>query len=142
VYSVEYFLEKTEGDTQSAIKDCVMEGNILRLSGYGWGQQRHNQDTPAHIKGWSYVNRARNFMIRNNIFDRAAYRMLHLVAYEKESVPQLSGNIYAQYRGNMLGQYGYNQDEEPPILYFDSSICETVANTLGDCEAQVVFYEQ
>ena len=33
-----------------------MSGNIIRLSGYGWGQQRHNVDTPGLLKGWSYKN--------------------------------------------------------------------------------------
>lgn len=139
VYSIEYFLEKTEGDTESIIRDCCMEDNILRLSGFGWGQQRHNTHTPAHIKGWSYENTAENFVIRQNVFDRAAYRMLHLVAKQPESCPTLVQNIYIQNRGGFLGQYGANRETEPPVLVFDEHAAETVRNVFGDENAAVLF---
>ena len=79
VYSIEYFLEKNKADDDSRIENCEICNNLLRRSGYGWGQQRHNVDTPAHIKGWSYDNTAQSFSIHHNIFDRAAYRMIHTV---------------------------------------------------------------
>ena len=139
VYSIEYFLEKTEGDTESFISDCVMSGNILRLSGYGWGQQRHNTHTPAHIKGWSYENTARDFCIDNNIFDRAAYRMLHLVAREEESLPEMKGNTYIQYLGNPLGQYGANATAEPDNMTFDNTAEEKIKNIMRDESAEVYF---
>ena len=137
VYSIEYFLEMSAQDPQSHMEDILMEDNILRLSGYGWGQQRHNQDTPAHIKGWSYVNRASHYIIRKNVFDRAAYRMLHVVALESESCPLMEENTYAQYLGNPLGQYGANQDGEPPILPFDELAEERIARVFGDRQALV-----
>lgn len=118
VYSIEYFLETEPTDRESVMEDIEISDNILRLSGYGWGQQRHNTHTPAHIKGWSYVNTARNFRISGNIFDRAAYRMLHLVALEKESLPILRSNTYLQTEGGILGQYGTNAEIEPENLPF------------------------
>ena len=139
VYSIEYFLEKTEGDSESYISDCEISGNILRLSGYGWGQQRHNTDTPAHIKGWSYENTARNFRVENNIFDRAAYRMLHLVAKHRESCPDMNGNTYIQTFGYTLGQYGANEESEPEIFSFDENAEYTVRDFLGDKAAKVFF---
>jgi hypothetical protein len=137
VYSIEYFLEKTEGDTESYIADIEISGNILRESGYGWGQQRHNTDTPAHIKGWSYENTASEYVICNNVFDRAAYRMLHLVAKEPASCPVMRGNTYVQHKGYPLGQYGANAEAEPPVLAFDDSAAQTVAEVLGDKDAKV-----
>lgn len=137
VYSIEYFLEKTEGDTESAITDCIMEDNILRLSGYGWGQQRHNTDTPAHIKGWSYENTASDFIIRRNIFDRAAYRMLHLVAKEQSSCPVMEGNTYLQTKGLPLGQYGANKAAEPPVHVFDDQAEEIIRTVFGDTSAEI-----
>ena len=134
VYSIEYFLEKTQGDAESVISDCIMEGNMLRFSGYGWGQQRHNTDTPAHIKGWSYENTARDFEIRNNIFDRAAYRMLHLVAKEAGSLPEMDQNTYIQAKGGTLGQYGANAEKEPEILLFTE---EHIRTAFRDKEAQI-----
>lgn len=137
VYSIEYFLEKTMGDCESAIEGCEIEGNILRFSGFGWGQQRHNTHTPAHIKGWSYENTARDFTVKNNIFDRAAYRMLHLVAREQSSCPAMEGNTYVQYEGGSLGQYGANACGEPEDLTFDRSAEEKIKHILGDTNPEV-----
>ena len=137
VYGVEYFLEKTDGDTQSYIADCEMRGNFIRLGGYGWGQQRHNTDTPALIKGWSYENTAHDVRICGNIFDRCAYRMLHLVAREPECVPALHGNTYIQHVGGRIGSYGANCVEEPENLVFDAQAEEKIRGILGDAEACV-----
>ncbi|MBQ8551373.1 MAG: hypothetical protein IJ428_01010 [Clostridia bacterium] len=137
VYSIEYFLEMNKGDTESYMDGIEMCGNILRESGYGWGQQRHNTDTPAHIKGWSYTNKARNYTIHDNIFDRAAYRMLHLVAEEQESCPAMYANTYVQHLGNMIGQYGANAEKEPDIEIFDERAEEKIASVFKDKEAKV-----
>jgi hypothetical protein len=141
VYSIEYFLEMPADDCESCMSDVLISGNILRLCGYGWGQQRHNIDTPAHIKGWSYVNRARNFKITNNVFDRSAYRMLHLVARESESCPTMCGNTYIQHAGAMLGQYGSNEQDEPDILLYDECAEQYIHEILKDREARVYYTE-
>jgi hypothetical protein len=138
VYSIEYFLEVTGGSTGCCMENIDICGNILRRSGYGWGQQRHNKDTPAHIKGWSYANPAQNYRIRENVFDRAAYRMLHLVCEQPESLPQLDGNVYIQHTGGLLGQYGANAEAEPPVLPFDETAAETVRTVFGDVRATVL----
>jgi hypothetical protein len=139
VYSIEYFLEKQNGDTESYMDDIEISGNILRFSGYGWGQQRHNTHTPAHIKGWSYENTASNYSVHHNIFDRAAYRMLHLVAKKAESCPVMHDNTYIQKLGLMLGQYGANEVEEPEILTFDEKVEEKIEKLLGDQNAKVYY---
>jgi hypothetical protein len=109
-----------------------MEGNVLRLAGYGWGQQRHNVDTPAHIKGWNYVNRCENYHIRSNVFDRCAYRLLHLVAKEKSSLPAMQDNIYIQYADGMLGEYGANGVEKAQMIYCDDMAETAIKETFGD----------
>lgn len=138
VYSIEYFLEKENGDTESLIENCKISGNVMLNAGYGWGQQRHNVDTPAHIKGWSYENTAKDFEITDNVFSGAAYRMLHLVAKEEKSLPKMRGNTYAQKIGNMLGQFGANHTAEPPILPFDEDVKDTIVSLFGDETATVV----
>ena len=125
------------GDSESYMDGIEMCGNILRYSGYGWGQQRHNTDTPAHIKGWSYTNKASNYSVHNNIFDRAAYRMLHLVAEKKESCPVMYENTYIQYEGGRIGQYGGNAVAEPENLIFDEHADETIRTVFGDKNAEV-----
>ena len=142
VYSIEYFLEMNNGDTESYMDRIEMCGNILRFSGYGWGQQRHNTHTPAHIKGWSYTNKASNYSVHNNIFDRAAYRMLHLVAEKQESCPEMYENTYIQYKGGMIGQYGGNEVSEPEIKLFDGDEEETIRDLFGDKDARVYAIEQ
>ena len=142
VYSIEYFLEKLCGDTKSYMDDIVIAGNILRYSGYGWGQQRHNTHTPAHIKGWSYENTASHYAIYNNIFDRAAYRMVHLVAKYPESLPVVCGNTYVQKMGLKLGQYGANVQEEPEYMGFDETAEDKIGNILGDKKAKIYFIEE
>ena len=136
VYGIEYFLEK-EVENESSMSNIEICGNIIRFSGYGWGQQRHNVDTPAHIKGWSYVNTASNFTIHHNVFDQAAYRMVHLVAREKESLPKLYENTYIQKEGSMLGQYGENRDGEPEIECFGGNVEEIIKEQWGDINAKV-----
>ena len=136
VYSIEYFLEKAQ-ENDSYMRGIEMCGNILRFAGCGWGQQRPNVDTPAHIKGWNHDNAARDFIIHDNIFDRSAYRMLHLVAHEKESVPELNNNIYIQDLGGVIGQYGDYTGTEPEMIPFDQRAEERIHNQLGDSGAIV-----
>lgn len=144
VYSIEYFLEKKgtdkhTDDNGSCMDDMVMSGNILRLSGYGWGQQRHNKNTPAHIKGWSYENTASNYIIKNNIFDRAKFKVLHLVARKESSLPILEGNTYLQELGADLGLYGANEVKEPEIITFDKDIEQKLASVVKETGAKIYF---
>ncbi len=138
VYGIEYFLDQIEGERESKMEDVIIEDNFIRLSGYGWGQQRHNVHTPAAIKGWSYVNTAKDFVIRHNIFDRSAYRLLHLVALKDEYCPNMQENVYIQPLDGMLGQYGGNEVAEPEMLYVDESAAETVKDVFKDTKATVV----
>lgn len=135
VYGIEYFLEPKEGGFESFMDNIVIKNNFIRLSGYGWGQQRHNYHTPAAIKGWSYPNMAGNFVIADNIFDRCAYRLLHLVALKDEYCPKMVGNTYIQSKDGKLGQYGGNENAEPENLDFSE---EAVKEVFGDTTATVI----
>ena len=137
VYAIEYFLEKTDGDCESLMDDVLMQGNFLRFSGYGWGQQRHNQDTPAHIKGWEYENTASRFTISDNVFDRSAYRSLHLVAKKEESCPILARNTYIQRVGGNLGSYGANEFAKVKNLTFDDGSYRKIKEIFKDKSAKV-----
>ena len=141
VYGIEYFLEKNFGGEDSYMDHIEMCGNIICDSGYGWGQQRHNKHTPAHIKGWSYANTASNYIIHDNIFGRAAYKMVHLVAKEKESCPKMYSNTYIQDLGAKLGRYGFNKYEEPDYLVFDEQAEEKIKTVFGEENPQVYYIE-
>jgi len=139
VYGIEYFLDVNPGGEESYMQNLQMSGNIIFDSGYGWGQQRHNKHTPAHIKGWSYVNTASDYRIHDNVFGRAGFRMVHLVAKEPESCPKMWNNTYIQDLGMTLGQYGYNREEEPENMVFDEQAEEKIRTVFGE-ENPTVYY--
>ncbi len=137
VYSIEYFLEKTDGDRDSLIEDCIIENNILRTSGEGWGYQRPNKETPAHIKGWNYENTARHFSIKGNIFDRSREKLIHIVAEDEQSLPHMEENTYLQYKGESLGLFGSRIPQFPTLLRFDNGIEAAIRDTVGEKNAKV-----
>ena len=63
--------------------------------------------------------------------------MLHLVAREQESCPDMWENTYIQHMGGRLGQYGGNAVAEPENLPFDEQVAERIAQVFGDRDAKV-----
>ena len=112
------------------------EGSAVKLNGL-IHRVLGELGTPAHIKGWSYRNPARGYRIHHNVFDRAAYRMLHLVCHKPESLPTMDSNTYVQYADGLLGQYGANETAEPPVRPFDAAAEEVIASVFGDKNAGV-----
>ena len=139
VYAIEYFLDERVKGTGSVMDGIEMRDNILRFGGYGWGQQRHNTHTPALIKGWSYENTARNYTVHNNILDRCAYRLVHLVAEKEEYLPEMYENTYIQKFGMTLGQFGAKEKKEPEIMAFYENSEEIIKNEIGDQGAKVYY---
>lgn len=107
VYAVEFFLGKADSeDTERYMDGFLMENNILRRAGYGWGSQRPDKETPAIIKSWGHWNKASNVLFQNNIFDRSTHNLLNISAHQQEWLPTLKGNTYIQNRGGKGGQMG------------------------------------
>ena len=104
IYNIEYFLEQT-GHEDQIMKNVIMEGNILRFAGYGWGSF---YSRAAHIKGWDHRNISENFVIRNNIFDRSRSMVLHCGVQEAKHLPVMSGNTYIHFADDKhnLGRFG------------------------------------
>lgn len=106
-YSYEYFITefKNDGtrekkvDSNWGFENTYFENNICRKCGYGWGNQRPDRTTASHIKSWGHFNNSENFIIRNNIFDRADYRLVEVKAHFDKCLPKLENNIYCQYLG-------------------------------------------
>ena len=73
----------------------------------------------------------------HNIFDRSAYRMLHLVALKDEYCPEMHDNIYIQHKCGMLGQFGGNEEAEPDILIYDEKAEEKIMSVFGDKNAKI-----
>ena len=104
-YDIEYFLtQRVPGKPQEHVENTpvmfintIFEDNICRKNGYGFGAQRSRRVSAACIKSWKHQNKADNFIIRNNIFDRADYLLVEACADKDEWLPKLSGNVYCQY---------------------------------------------
>lgn len=123
-YSIEYFLsygdpkQHEEGEKLPIryMKNVEMCGNILRRSGYGFGDQRPDWKRAAHIKGWNHDNPAMNYTIHDNIFDTAKYMINHIGCVDPKFMPKMSDNIYVT--GNSeyssygeMGDYSENATE-------------------------------
>ena len=107
VYSVEYFLARADTNQSHYMENILICDNLLRRAGFGWGSQRPDKTTPAHIKSWGHhYNRASRFVVRDNVFDRSTYDLLNISAKQKEWLPKLSDNTYIQYIGGQAGLCG------------------------------------
>ena len=84
-----------------------------------------------------YENTARDYTVHDNVFDRSAYRMVHLVAKEDASCPRMYCNTYIQKLGMTLGQYGGNAVAEPANHAFDERAEKIIAEVFGDTDACV-----
>ena len=116
--SIEYFVGKAANDSERYMDSITIYNNILRRSGFGWGMQRPDKETPAHIKSWNHYNRASNFVIRNNIFDRGAVGLLDIEADNEEWLPALQDNTYIQFTDIPTGTLGSKHTK----YAFDKSI--------------------
>lgn len=105
-YNIEYFMSKDEANfnNERFMKDVLFEGNLVRRAGYGWGVQRPDSKYAA-IKGWVHHNNAVNYVIKNNVFDRAANRpkeisyLIEVGSTYVGACPYFEGNTIIQVPG-------------------------------------------
>lgn len=137
--SIEYYLGAQNKPTESRMENILFEGNILRLAGYGWGNQHPEPAWGAHLKSWwMHYNKAENFIIRNNIFDRSDANLINVVAGDAAWLPQMENNTYIQYLGADGGRIG-----QPWADYkFDESFPEVVERVLGEKDINITFIKQ
>ena len=139
VYSIEYFLAREDTPQMHYMENILIANNLMRRSGYGWGKQRPDKETPAHIKSWTHhINHASNFRIENNIFDRGTHDLLNIVAAEKEWLPTLASNTYIQHRGQKAGSWG----SEGVVYTFDETVEESLREVFGETEGEILFVEE
>ena len=107
------------------MEDISVTNNIMRFSGYGWGNQRPDINAAAHIKSWdSSPDPAKSFTISGNTFDTAWFGLIKISAGDSSSLPVLSGNTYIQQSGKKLGYYGVIGNYKE--LSFDSNITSSI----------------
>lgn len=134
--SIEYYLGAQLKPTESIIEDFLIEGNILRQAGYGWGCQHPEPAWAAHIKSWwMHQNEAYNFTIRDNIFDRSDANVINIVASKAEWLPTMERNTYVQSLGSDGGRIG-----QPWADYkFDEQFPMAVEQALGEKRGKYIF---
>ncbi len=138
-YGIEYFLHVGEtGNEKREGKNILMEGNIIRYSGLGFGNQRYNPNVEAAIKGGS-TNRFSNFVIRNNIFDRSTYYLIVTNAEQDKYLPKIEGNTYVQYNGGIVANYGTGRGTDYKMNYLTDYYMSEI---IGDKTATIYYVQQ
>lgn len=138
VYSIEYFLGRKDTNQSHYMENILVANNLMRRAGYGWGKQRPDKETPAHIKSWSHhINHATNFRIENNVFDRSTHDLLNIAAAQKEWLPSLSANTYIQHRDMMAGAWG----SDGVRYVFDDGVAESLKEVFGETKGEILFVE-
>ncbi len=137
VYSVEYFFGADASRTTEirAGENILIENNLLRRAGYGFGSSRPDINTQRHIRSGSAENEYTNFEIKNNIFDRAVHELIQVQSYYDTTLPVYSGNTYIQGIGNKLYLHGNESANTNPAAK------KVINNVLGDADAKVYFTE-
>ena len=83
-------------DSECVIEDVLVDGNIMRFSGYGWASDTR---IPSHLRGsWSAKDfTPKNFAITKNIFDCSNGPVYAWVLYNPEQLgDSIYGNKYYQ----------------------------------------------
>lgn len=139
VYSIEYFLGREDTIQSHHMEGILIANNIMRRAGYGWGKQRPDKETPAHIKSWSHhTNHATNFRVENNVFDRSTRDLLNIAAAERTSMPTLLNNTYIQPMGAKAGSWG----SEGKSYVFDQSVEQSLGELFGEEQATIIYAEE
>lgn len=95
VYGIEFFVKQPE----SVMENVLYENNIVRHSGYGWGNQRPNPWAESALNGWYRDGKAINFVIRNNIFETSRWYLVYMGGQESSEMVHLENNSYYQLSG-------------------------------------------
>jgi len=135
IYNIEYFCAVGANDTvERRMENILFKDNILRLCGYGFGQQRPDKGNDAHIRGGG-ANRADNYHIEGNIFDRGRSNLIYVGATYSQWLPTWKNNTFVQYYGRKAFIHG-----APMVTYnFSGNAGEIVEKNIGDTECNIYF---
>lgn len=138
VYNIEYFLAASTVQKNVVRRgdSVLIEGNLLRRAGYGFGSVRPNGGGQRNIRSGTSRNEFTNFVIRNNILDRAVFELAQTYTSFEITAPRYEGNIYIQGIGNRLFEHSKNK-----IAYTDIESVYAVKEILGD-KTGVIYYTE
>ena len=130
--SVEYWAP-AEGTQR--MENIEYSGNIFRFAGYG---REPVQSQPAsNMHTTDNFNEARNFIIKDNIFDTALNNQVRLI-HRGGFYPVLSGNTFIGTKGDTLGVITNNISTTTPFV-FEDGIEAIIRTAWGDSTAKVIF---
>jgi len=139
-YSIEYFLSFRDVDTNTSImRDLYIGNNFMKDSGCGWGNQRYNPETPAHIKSWNSQNPAENYVVENNVFYYSTYDLLQIGCINRDGVPVMRGNTYIQKKDASFGNVAVNPPK--PMQKFDDAREYAIRIGIGDKNAEIYYID-
>ena len=104
-YNIELFCGKAQedGTYTGMMTNCVIENNVLRFAGYGFGTVNRlgsSDIVASNICYWYRFEPSKDTYIRGNVLD-TAYRYLLVAAYvndQHELAPIVTGNTWIQHK--------------------------------------------
>lgn len=137
-YNFEFFTDGLRGQEyvkaeQMHMHDIYLQNNIMRFAGYGWGSQRPDPTSEAHITGWQKCYEGmKNFNIKNNIFDVSTRNAV--IWYWSDNYPAVQVGL------NVSGNSFYEKaGPTDAAIYFSNAGAKTATNQKELEEAVAVF---
>ncbi len=109
-YSVAYSTHTPDQE----ISHVRIYDNIMRLAGYGFGKQRPEKGTDAHIKSFECENTTKNMEIFGNIFYRSRHMMIDSASEGPANSPLIRSNIFLQTEHGSFGNLGFGSSDAIP----------------------------
>ncbi len=129
-YSTEMWNCGKEG-TDNRIENILLEGNLMRFAGYGWGAQRYDPVNASHMFNMS--RQAKNFVVKNNIFEGSVQSLLYPDGAE------FDGNTYVQHCNTNYRSLGI--DREGKTMAFNENAEQQIREKWGDQNPTVIYAE-
>ncbi len=109
-YSVAYSTHTPDQE----ISHVRIYDNIMRFAGYGFGKQRPEKGTDAHIKSFECENTTKNLEIFGNIFYRSRYMMIDSASESARTAPVIRSNVFFQTEHGSFGNLGFGSSDSIP----------------------------
>lgn len=119
--------------TSGLMSNILYEGNIMRFSGYGWGELNRPNTQAITLATAGAGNRCENFIIRQNVFDVARVSLFNCGS-GAGTFPALDSNTYIQSANAYLGSYNGSKR-----LLFGADAATLIKEQFGDKNPTVLF---
>ena len=122
--------------SQNELINVTYSGNILRFSGYGWGEL--GRRAPGMGILGEGANKSTNMKIINNVIDSTRVYPLDII-HRFGTLPDLEGNTLYQPKRSYIGCWGTSGSGSRYV--FDDNALNTLKTVFGDTSAKVAYNE-